>query len=66
MLITPKFSSADFIFDLIKFHLPHSDEPDTSDSPLKGREFILALVLVTILLFLVVEGFHIIVTLIDQ
>ena len=66
MLITPKFSSADFIFDLIKFHLPHYDEPDINGSPLKGREFILALLLVTTFLFLVIEGFQIITTLIDQ
>jgi hypothetical protein len=57
-----KTSSVNFIFDLLRNHLPHDDETDDSIRPLTNWEFVLALVLVTAFLFLIILGFRALIT----
>jgi len=62
MSMLAKIPSEDFIFDLLRNHLPHDDEAGYASKPLTNREYVIALLLVTAFLVLLILGFRVLIT----
>jgi hypothetical protein len=57
-----KIRSEDFVFELLRNHLPHDDKRNDTCKPFTNWEYVIALVLVTVFLILFISGLGVLIT----